>query len=421
MRYYSLYGRLLDKRLIHESFRRVKRNKGAAGIDRQSLAAFEANLDEELDNLLLELQEKRYQTQAVRRVTIPKGNGGLRKLGIPTVRDRVVQQALHSVLEPIFDPEFHPSSYGYRKGRGCHDAINKASMFIRRYRRQWVVDMDLSRCFDTLSHELIIKQVRKRVSDGSIIKLLQQFLDSGVMIGLEYEATETGSPQGGVISPLIANVYLDRFDQFMKGRGHRIVRYADDILILCCSETAAGNALEVAKGYLEDELKLTVNALKTHIAHSNDGVKFLGVEILTTHTRIQDKKVRALKAKVRYLSRRNTGKNLAGVICELNPVLRGFVNYFRVANCRHELKRLMGWIRRRLRCLQLKQWKVPGRLHRRLKQLGLQPPFKAIRMKSWHNASSPLASYAMPNRWLHDEMGLVDMASTEVGITVSVI
>ena len=136
MRYYSLYGRLLDKRLIHESFRRVKRNKGAAGIDRQSLAAFEANLDEELDNLLLELQEKRYQTQAVRRVTIPKGNGGLRKLGIPTVRDRVVQQALHSVLEPIFDPEFHPSSYGYRKGRGCHDAINKASMFIRRYRRQ---------------------------------------------------------------------------------------------------------------------------------------------------------------------------------------------------------------------------------------------------------------------------------------------
>ena len=205
MRYYSLYGRLLDKRLIHDSFERVKRNKGAAGIDRQSLAAFEVNLDEELDKLLLELQEKRYQAQAVRRVTIPKENGGLRQLGIPTVRDRVVQQALHSILEPIFDPGFHPSSYGYRKGRGCHDAINKASMFIRRYRRQWVVDMDLSRCFDTLDHKLIIKQVRKRVSDGSIIKLLQQFLESGVMIGLEYESTNTGSPQGGVISPLIAN------------------------------------------------------------------------------------------------------------------------------------------------------------------------------------------------------------------------
>jgi hypothetical protein len=177
----------------------------------------------------------------------------------------------------------------------------------------------------------------------------------------------------------------------------------------------------VAKGYLEDELKLTVNALKTHIAHSVDGVKFLGVEIYTTHTRIQDKKVQALNAKVRYITRRNTGKNLAGVICELNPVLRGFVNYFRVANCRRELNRLMGWIRRRLRCIQLTQWKKPGRLHRRLKQLGYQPPFKAIRMKSWHNANSPLASYAMPNNWLHEGMGLVDMASTEVGITVSVI
>jgi group II intron reverse transcriptase/maturase len=281
--------------------------------------------------------------------------------------------------------------------------------------------MDLSRCFDTLSHDIIIEQFRRKVTDGSILRLLRLFLESGVMIGEEYESTPVGSPQGGVISPLVANVYLDRFDQFMKGRGHRIVRYADDILILCCSETAADNALEVAKGYLEEELKLTVNTLKTHIAHSDDGVKFLGVEIFTRHTRIQGKKVQALKAKVRYITRRNTGKNLAGVICELNPVLRGFVNYFRIANCRRELKGLMGWIRRRLRAIQLTQWKKPGRLHRRLKQLGLQPPFKAIRMKSWHNASSPLASYAMPNRWLHDEMGLVDMASTEVGITVSVI
>jgi RNA-directed DNA polymerase len=409
MRYYSLYGRLLDKRLIHESFRRVKRNKGAAGIDRQSLAAFEANLDEELDNLLLELQEKRYQTHAVRRVTIPKGNGGLRQLGIPTVRDRVVQQALHSVLEPIFDPEFHPSSYGYRKGRGCHDAINKASMFIRRYRRQWVVDMDLSRCFDTLSHELIIKQVRKRVSDGSIIKLLQQFLDSGVMIGLEYEATETGSPQGGVISPLIANIYLDAFDQLMKSRGHRIVRYADDILILCVSKSAAENALRVASDYLEDDLRLTVNVEKTHITHSCDGVKFLGVEIYTGFTRIQERKLQSFKLKVKKLTRRNHGENLAGLISELNPVLRGFVNYFRIANCTRELRKLMGWIRRRLRCIQLKQWKTPKRLHRRLRQLGYSGRFKRIKMQSWHNARSPLAGYAMPNSWFHINLDLVDM------------
>lgn len=416
-----MYGRLLSGQALYEAFIQVKRNKGAAGIDRQSLSAFEANLDEELSCLLLELKEKRYSACPVKRVTIPKDGGGERKLGIPTVRDRVVQQALRSILEPLFDPEFHPSSYGYRKGRGCHHAISKASLFIRRYRRQWVVDMDLSKCFDTLNHALIIEQFRTKVTDGSILALLKQFLKSGVMIGERYEATEVGSPQGGVISPLIANVYLDRFDQLMKSRGHRIVRYADDILILCVSETAARNALKVAKGYLEGELKLRINAEKTHIAHSDDGVKFLGVEIYTNYTRIQEKKLRAFKAKVKKITRRNQGRNLAGVISELNPVLRGYVNYFRIANCKRELKGLMGWIRRRLRCIQLKQWKKPKRLHRRLRQLGYKPPFKFIRMRSWRNAASPLASLAMPNRWFHEEMKLVNMVSTQVGISVSVI
>ncbi len=280
--------------------------------------------------------------------------------------------------------------------------------------------MDLSKCsFDTLDHDLIIAHFREKVTDGSVLRLLRQFLESGVMIGEEYESTVVGSPQGGVISPLIANVYLDKFDQFMKSRGHRIVRYADDILILCCSESAARNALAVAQGYLEGALKLTVNAQKTHIAHSDQGVKFLGVEIYTNFTRIQAKKVQALKAKVKRITRRNTGNNLLGVIKELNPVLRGFVNYFRTANCQRVLKELMGWVRRRLRCIQLKQWKRPSRLFRRLRQLGYRGQFKAIKMQSWHNARSPLASYAMPNNWLHVELGLVDMASTKVGITVS--
>ncbi len=420
-RYYSLYGRLLSKQALYEAFRHVKRNKGAAGTDGQSLREFDANLDEELSCLLLELKDKRYCASPVKQVMIPKDGGGERKLGIPTVRDRVVQQALRNLLEPIFDPEFHTSSYGYRKGRGCHQAINKASLFIRHYRRQWVVDMDLSKCFDTLDHDLIIEQFRSKVTDGSILTLLRQFLESGVMVGEEYEATELGSPQGGVISPLIANVYLDRFDQFMKSRGHRIIRYADDILVLCVSEAAARNALKVAKGYLEGDLKLRVNAEKTHIAHSDDGIKFLGVEVYTYYTRIQEKKLRALKAKVKKITRRNQGRNLAGVISELNPVLRGFVNYFKIANCKRELNRLMGWIRRRLRCIQLKQWKKPKRLHRRLKQLGYKPPFKFIRMHSWRNAVSPLASFAMPNRWLHEEMKLVDMACTQTGISVSVI
>jgi len=357
----------------------------------------------------------------VKRVSIMNEDGGERHLGIPTVRDRIVQQALRNILEPIFDVDFHPSSYGYRKGRSCHHAISKARDFISKYGREWVVDMDLSKCFDTLNHDLILKQFRQKVTDGSVLNLLKRFLESGVMIGHEFKATEVGSPQGGVISPMIANVYLDQFDQEMKRRGHRIVRYADDILNLCVSRSEEEKALIAASRYLEGELKLTVNAKKTHIAHSNDGVKFLGVVLYTKYTRTQEKKLQILKEKVKYITRSNTGHNLSGVIRELNPVLRGFVNYFRVANCRRDLSKLMGWIRRRLRRIQLKQWKKPTKLHRRLKLLGYKPPFKFIKMNSWRNARSPLANLAMPNRWFHDELKLVYMSKIDVGIAVSVL
>lgn len=418
-KYYSLYGRLLSLPVLTEAFRQVKRNRGAPGVDGQTLSEFESNLEGELSCLFNELKE-RYQAQPVKRQTVPKPDGGERLLGIPTVRDRVVQQALKQLLEPLFDPDFHPSSYGYRPGRSAHQAISKAQLFMRTYRRQWVVDMDLSKCFDTLNHDLILAQFQKRISDGSILSLLRQFLKSGVMIEGIHHETDVGSPQGGVISPLIANVYLDQFDQHMKARGHRIVRYADDILILCPSQSAALNAQAVATRYLEDELKLRVNRDKTHLAHSREGVAFLGVEMFTHHTRIQPKKVAVFKAKVKGMTRRNQGRNLTAVMRELNPVLRGFVNYFRVANCKGVLNDLMAWIRRRLRCIQLAQWKKPGKLHRRLRQLGYQPPFRFIRMRSWRNACSPLAHLAMPNDWFHSELKLVDMAKTDVGMTVPV-
>ncbi|WOI19235.1 reverse transcriptase domain-containing protein [Marinobacter salarius] len=218
-KYYSLYGQLLSKQRLYEAFRHIKRNKGAAGIDGQSLSAFEADLEVELSCLLLELKEKRYRAQPVRRVAIAKDDGGERLLGIPTVRDRVVQQALRSIIEPIFEPDFHPSSYGYRPGRSGHHAIGKAERFIRRYRRDWVVDMDLSKCFDTLNHDLIIRQFRQRITDGSVLSLLRQCLESGVMVGYHLEDTELGSPQGGVISPLIANVLSGRLRPVHEGAG----------------------------------------------------------------------------------------------------------------------------------------------------------------------------------------------------------
>jgi RNA-directed DNA polymerase len=412
--YYSLYHQMLDINNLYKGFKKVKSAKGAAGIDGQSIGDFAENLEINLKQLLFELQTKQYRAHAVKRVEIPKDDGGVRLLGIPAVRDRIVQQTLLNILQPIFDPEFHSSSFGYRPGRSCHDAISKATVFIRKYDRQWVVDMDLSKCFDLLDHELIIKSIQRRVTDGAILKLINQFLKSGVMIGKNWEASRVGSPQGGVISPLIANIYLDAFDQEMKKRQHRIVRYADDILILCNTEKAAQNALTQATQILEKDLKLTVNTRKTHIAHSNDGIKFLGVEIGSRYTRIQKSKLKGFKVKVKQLTKRNGGSNLAEVIKRLNPVVRGFVNYFSIANCKRELKQLSGWIRRRLRAVQLKLWKKPSRLHRRLKQLKYKPPFKFIKMSSWRNSSSPLSSFAMPNSWF-EELSLYQIENVNTG------
>lgn len=417
--YYSLYDRLLRPEALERAFRKVRSAKGAAGIDGQSLKDYQANYVEEMNGLLNELRGKQYRPLPVKRVMIPKPDGGERKLGIPAVRDRIVQQALLDVLQPIFEEDFHPSSYGYRPGRSCHQAISKATMFMRRYKRCWVVDMDLSKCFDTLDHELVLKGIRKRVTDGSILKLIGMFLKSGVMTEKGLEETLTGSPQGGVISPLVANVYLNEFDLFMKGRGHRIVRYADDILILCRSKKGAENAQEVARSYLEGPLKLKVNLEKTHIAHASTGVKFLGVVIRSTTTSIQDKKVRAFKKTVKRMTRRTHPGNLEKTIADLNPILRGFGNYFKIANCKGVFERVMQWIRRRLRAKQLAQWKRPKRLHRRLRQLGYKGDFMAIRMKSWRNAASPLVSMALPNTYL-DKLGLFNLARLKVGDLVPV-
>lgn len=412
--YYSLYGRLLSMQALFEAFKRVKKNNGAAGVDGQSVSDFSINLGGNLHQLLLELKEKRYQAQPVKRVEIDKDDGGKRLLGIPTVRDRIVQQCLTNIMTPIFDPYFHPSSYGYRPGRSGHHAISKATLFIRKYRRQHVVDMDLSKCFDMLDHQLIIDSVRKRITDGSILTLIKMFLTSGVMIGSNWKKSELGSPQGGVISPLLANIYLDAFDQEMMRRNHRMVRYADDILILCCSKTAADKALQVARDILEVTLKLKVNERKTHIAHSDVGIKFLGLVIGSSHTKIQEKKLTNFKVKVKELTKRNGGKNLALVLKDLNPVLRGFSNYFKIANISQILRNLSGWVRRRLRAVQLRLWKKVSKLFKVLKQRKYKPPFKSIKMNSWRNAASPLANYSMPNKWF-EEIGLYDLSKVKTG------
>lgn len=417
--WYSLYGRMSERGRLETAFRKVKAANGAPGIDGQSIKTFEEGLSERLEELVQELREKRYRPAPVKRVEIPKPDGGIRKLGIPAVRDRVVQQALLDILLPIFDPDFHPSSYGYRPGRSCHQAIAKATLFMRRYELNWVVDMDLSKCFDTLKHDFLLAQIRRKVADSSILNLITLFLESGVMTDAGIEATEEGSPQGGVISPLLANIYLDYFDQWSKEKGYRIVRYADDILIFASSRKGAERRLEHAVTVLEEGMGLTVNRTKTHITSIGDGVAYLGVVIYPGYTRIQEKKVRTFKEKVTVLTKRNCGRPLRTVIQELNPVIRGFANYFRIANCRKAFRQLMSWIRRRLRAIQLKLWKKAGRLHRRLRQLGYQGDFLHIKMNSWRSARSPLASMAIPNT-VFASLNLFSLDAVEVAISVQV-
>lgn len=415
IKFYSLYDRLLHRKALHEAFKKVKKANGSPGTDRQSIADFTTAVDENIDQLLHELKSKRYRPDPVLRVEIPKAQGGVRKLGVPSVRDRVVQQALLNILQPIFDPTFHPSSYGYRPGRSAQDALSKATAFMREHGLDEVVDMDLSKCFDTLDHNLILRLFRRKISDGSILNLLEMFLKSGVQTASGFEATDIGSPQGGVISPLVCNVYLNEFDQFMKSRGHRIVRYADDILIFKRSKAGAEHALKVASDYLEGDLRLTVNREKTHLTTLQSGVKYLGVEILGHYTRIQPEKVRVFKQKVKRITRRNSPVNLRKVVCDLNKLLRGYGNYFRVANCKGLFYDLMRWIRRRLRLKQLTLYKKPERLHRRLRQLGYSGEFLKMKMTSWRNSASPQSHYAMPNRWF-DEIGLFDLSKIKTGV-----
>lgn len=412
--WYSLYDKLLDYQFLKDAFRKVKSANGAPGIDGQSCKDFAFVLDKELDSLLKELTKKTYSPLPVKRVEIPKPDGGIRKIGIPTVRDRVVQQALKHILEPLFNPWFHPSNYGYRPKMGAHNAIAKATAFMRTYGLNWVVDMDLSKCFDTLDHDLIIRAVRTRVADGSILRLIRMFLESGVMHFGELEPTYVGSPQGGVISPLLANIYLDNFDQFMKSRGHRIVRYADDIVIFKASKSGADNALKIASDYLEKHLKLTVNRKKTHITSLSRGMSYLGVVIYPHYTQIQAKRLQTFKKKVKARTRRNSPVNLKKILDDLNPLLRGFANYFKVANCTNVFGVLMGWVRRRLRAIQMSLWKKPQKLHRRLRQLGYQGEFKCIKMASWKNAACQYSHWAMPNAWFVG-LGLYAMDKVKTG------
>jgi len=349
-KWYSLIDKVYSLPNLLESWCEVKANKGAGGVDKESIEEFEGNLNQNLKELHRLLKERRYIPSPVRQVLIPKSSSGdLRPLGIPTVRDRVVQQAIKRIIEPIFEQKFKDVSYGYRPKRGAREAIQKCKEYIASGYK-WVVDADITSFFDTVDHKLLMKALNEEIADGTLLDLIEKFLKSGVMKDGRLEATHEGVPQGGVISPLLANIYLHCFDSVMAERGYRLVRYCDDFVIFTKLGRKAERALQVTREILEDKLKLKLHPQKTRIAHAFfDGFEFLGCLFKSGYIRPKNKSIESFKDKVRHITRRQQPKKLKMIVEHLNPVVRGWGNYFRYGNVKALYQRLDEWMRMRLR------------------------------------------------------------------------
>lgn len=350
---HSLTGRITP-RLLLEAFKAVKRNRGAAGIDKVSIKMFEANLADNLRALMQSLKDGSFEPFPLRRAFVPKNETEVRPLGIPAVRDRVAQEVVRRLLNPIFEPLFHPSSHGFRQGRNCHAAIRQALALHHKGFRV-VLDADIKAFFDNLLHPVIMKAVAAEVADGNILRLVQKFLRSGVMENGVFKPTTVGTPQGGVISPLLANIVLNRLDWQLHERGFNFVRYADDFVVICQSKTQAEGALNLVQQVLAT-LGLQLSVEKTRITTFGKGYSFLGFVLSARSRRMRPKSVQKFKDKIRALTVRHHNFEPETIV-RLNRVIRGTSLYFATSfsTCRRQFLKLDSWIRMRLRCMKLKR------------------------------------------------------------------
>lgn len=365
---HSLTGRITSK-LVFEAWRAVRRNRGAAGIDKVSIQMFEQNLGANLDRLMRELKQGTLEPLPARRVYIPKDAQGtkFRPLGIPAVRDRVAQEVLRRLLNPIFEAKFHDHSYGFRPGRNCHEAVEKV-LELGRQGYRYVLDADISGFFDNLSHAAIMRELSDVVADGNILRLVEKFLRAGVMEGGKIRPTRVGTPQGGVASPLLANIALNVLDWHLHERGFHFVRYADDFVVLCRTEDEAKEALTVVEHLLADRLGLSLSPEKTKVTRFHEGFTFLGFDIKSRFVRMRAKSVENFKTKVRRITRRSHNLD-AEMIEQLNRVIRGTANYFATpwSHCGDAYRSLDRWIRMRLRCMKFKRKSQVDNVRIRLK------------------------------------------------------
>lgn len=414
-KWYSLIDKIWAKPNLEEAFKEVKRNRGAAGIDRMTIQAFKSKLEHHLEVLQQTLKNKTYRSKPVRRVYIPKADGTQRPLGIPTVGDRVVQAAAKRILEPIFEAIFMDCSYGFRPNRSAHMALQKIRQDLEDGYR-YVIDADLKSYFDTIPHDKLLARVKEQITDGSVLELLEKFLTAGIMDGGSFHLNEQGTPQGGVISPLLANIYLHPLDKVMTERGHRLTRYADDFVICCKTQRGAERVLKSVTKLLEKEMGLTVHPEKTKIVNSKkETFTFLGHEFKRGKYMVPSAKAMAkFKERVKEITRRNQTVNVQKLVKrKLNPYLQGWGSYFGTGDVSSRFRELDSWIRRRLRAVQLRSWRKIRKLHREMRRRGWDSKeMPGLRMTVWRSSRSMYAQYAMPNKWF-EEIGLSSLVEIQ--------
>ncbi len=372
----SLFDEVLRRETLNRAWMQVRANKGALGVDGVTIDDFLAWMREHKESVLAALRDGSYRPSPVRRVDIPKPGGGTRMLGVPTVLDRVIQQAIVIVLTPILDPTFSSSSYGFRPKKSAHDAVRQAREFVREGHR-WVVDLDLSKFFDRVNHDILMGRLARRITDKRLLRLIRRYLQVGMMSHGVVTEREEGTPQGGPLSPLLANVLLDDWDQQLEVRGHKFCRYADDCNIYVKSKRAGERVMSWCVAFLEGRLRLKVNADKSAVDRPWNR-KFLGLSVTNgkqPKVRIAPQSRQRFEDRVREITSRRRGISIERMVRELNRYLQGWFGYFRLSETPSVLEDLDGWIRRRLRCFLLKQWK-PGRGRRKaLTRLGAPDPW----------------------------------------------
>lgn len=413
----NLLERVLSRDNVQKAWKRVKANKGVPGIDHMSIEDFPEFARAQWDNIRDSLMAGTYQPSPVKRVEIPKPTGGKRPLGIPTVFDRLIQQAMYQVMMPIFDPEFSEFSYGFRPGRSAHDAVRKMREYIREGYRI-AVDMDLSKFFDRVDHDVLMHRVARKIRDKRILRLIGKYLRAGVVIKGRLQKSREGVPQGGPLSPLLANILLDDLDKELEKRGHKFVRYADDFVILVRTQRAGLRVKESVTRFLERKLKLKVNQDKSQVSPT-DNTNFLGFTFKGTKIRWSDKAFREFKRRVKSLTGRSWFVSMEYRYTKLSQYIRGWMNYFGISEYYRPIPEIDQWLRRRMRMCYWKQWRRPRAKIRNLRKLGtslrVAIDVGLSRKGPWRLARTLATQTGMTNKWLK-EQGLVSVKERWVNI-----